>query len=598
MGRAFSEIISTELAAAPGITVILSAQMHAVERQTGVRPISAPGISAERPLAMLAGATEIGLGDFSVRGGKLRADLTIRNVQAGKAVKVLHVETGSGDIAGAASQLARQISAAAGSFSTTNSEAIQAYMTGLEDANISAESAQRAIAADPNFAPAYRMLAAAKVRQQDQAGALAVLADAAKRGSGMTPAERARNAVEEAALRNDAVGRRRALADLVKSVPGDMDAWRTLAELSFVGRDYGQAVTAFQKILELQPQDTEALNQLAYSYAYSGNLQAALSALQRFRELRPTDPNGLDSTGDAYLISGNPEEAGTFYLQAYQKDANFQGGGDIFKAAMAKLMSGDVAGADAIEKQGDEKHAAAHDPALPYRQAIWSWIAGRRKEAYQQMLEFAQTNENGPLKEAASGAYTQLAAWSLVLGNRAAAGEMAGKAVQQAGPKSAAVAVLMRFLTMPPASAAEWKTRADQLFRQAAGDALKDLWLTYALVLNNDFANATSTLESYRAKSIATDESLPVVHAWMLMETGKESEAAPLLRYNPPPPMTGPSLFTSLYFPRLYYLRAVLADKAGNRDEARKNYQLFLRLSGPTPLQWGEEQKAQKALAP
>ena len=232
MGRAFSEIISSELAAAPGVYAISSTQMHSLERQTGARPISAPGISSERTLALLSGANELGYGDFYIRGGKLRAALTLRDPATGQTVRVLHAESAAGDISGVASSLAHQISTAAGKYGSANASAIEAYIRGMEqgDAGTSGEFAARAIAADPNFGPAYRMLASAKAREQDREGALAVLGEAAKRGNAIPPAERARIALEAAGLENNMAARLHALAALVKEDPGDLETLRGLAE--------------------------------------------------------------------------------------------------------------------------------------------------------------------------------------------------------------------------------------------------------------------------------------------------------------------------------------------------------------------------------
>ena len=65
---------------------------------------------------------------------------------------------------------------------------------------------------------------------------------------------------------------------------------------------------------------------------------------------------------------------------------------------------------------------------------------------------------------------------------------------------------------------------------------------------------------------------------------------------NPVPNPAGPGPFAPFYMPRLFYLRGAAAAKEGKREEARSNYQLFLKLSGENPLVWGEEQKAQAAI--
>ena len=67
--------------------------------------------------------------------------------------------------------------------------------------------------------------------------------------------------------------------------------------------------------------------------------------------------------------------------------------------------------------------------------------------------------------------------------------------------------------------------------------------------------------------------------AWTLIETGRYQEAAPLLRSNPVPPATGVTVFTPLYFPRLYYLRGLAAEKSGKPQEAREAYRVFQQLS-------------------
>jgi hypothetical protein len=39
----------------------------------------------------------------------------------------------------------------------------------------------------------------------------------------------------------------------------------------------------------------------------------------------------------------------------------------------------------------------------------------------------------------------------------------------------------------------------------------------------------------------------------------------------------------SLYFPRIYDLRAQAAEKLGKAGEAQQNYAIFKKLSGPAP---------------
>jgi tetratricopeptide (TPR) repeat protein len=289
-------------------------------------------------------------------------------------------------------------------------------------------------------------------------------------------------------------------------------------------------------------------------------------------------------------------QAENLYLQAAKKDPSFETGGDLWKAAMARLMSGDVAGADALAQQYLQARQAAKDPVLEYRRAEWSWVSGRRKSACQALETFARAAANGPLREFASRAYSQLAVWSLVMGDRAAAAQLAQKGTLLAGPATAGAAMLARFLAEPPASASEWSVRAERVFPSASEDSLKSFALAYALLLGRQFQPASLLLKQlYDGRNPESDPSLPVMLAWASLETGRVNDAAPLLRLNPIPSISGMSLFAPFYFPRIYYLRGLLAEKQGKPDEARANYQLFRQLSGPDPLVWGEEQRAARA---
>src|ERR1700722_11386540 len=89
MGRGFSEIISGELAGSPQRYVVQWRALHSLDAALGKRPPTAPGISAERTLAMAAGADEILYGDFSVLRGMLRATVTQEDTTTRKTVRTI-----------------------------------------------------------------------------------------------------------------------------------------------------------------------------------------------------------------------------------------------------------------------------------------------------------------------------------------------------------------------------------------------------------------------------------------------------------------------------------------------------------------------------
>jgi tetratricopeptide (TPR) repeat protein len=602
MGRAFSEIVTAELAGAPGVYAIPSSQLHGLDRVLGPHPVSAPGISAEHTQALASGATRFGYGEYSVRQGRLSAQLTLEDPRTGKMTKVVSAgpsgHPGAGDVFAVASELARQVSRGVAPFGTNSMPALKAYVAAKESdtAAATAQNLEQAIAADPNFGPPYRLLAQLKAQQQDRAAAEALLGQALAHAGAMPPAERARLQVEAANLHGDFAARKSALATLAGLEPNDPATWRSLAESSMSQRQYQEAVSSYRKLLEVEPEDVNAINQLGYAAAYAGSFDSGLDELRRYQALRPAEANPLDSQGDVNLLAGRLHEAESLYLQAARKDPNFQSGGDLWKAAIARLMTGDVGGADTLAQQYMQAREAAKDPVLDYRKAEWAWVSGRRKSAWQGLETFARGAENGPLREIASRAYSQLAVWSLVMGDGAAAAQLAQKGALLAGPSSAGAAMVARFLAQPPASSTEWSVRAERAFPNASEGPLKDFALAYALLLGQQFQPASPLLKQlYDGANPQGDPGLPAMLAWTCLETGRTAEAAPLLRLNPIPSAGGVSLFDPFYFPRIYYLRGWLAEKQGKPDEARANYRLFRQLSGPDPLIWGEEQRASRA---
>ena len=585
MGRAFAEILTAELADARDLRMVSSSRLHSYSQALGVRPASAPGISAERPLALAAGATRIVYGDYTPRPGRVTARLTIEDPASGRMIRVL--STSAPDVYNAATNLASQIAEPVEPFPTRNQEALRAYATALEsDGPAAFAQLEQAIASDPNFGSPYELLAQFKAQRQDRAGAEAALEAALARGDAIRKADRARIRFDLANLRGDAPARLQALDELTSITPRDATAWRSLGDTLMAAHDYPKAADAYRKSVVLEQDDVNSWNQLGYASAYSGDMSAAMNALRRYQSLRPADANPIDSLGDVSLLGGRLGEAEGFYLEASKK-APALSHADLFKAAMARLMTGDIAGADALAKNYADARAASRDPQAPLFQAEWSWLTGRRRQALREMGEVAQSS-TAPLNLQAAN---QIALWNLMLGDRAAA----GRAVESVQPPAAAA--IPRFLLLPPASPAEWAGRGAALLPNPAAAAIRDTAVSTALLLARDFAGASPVLKQlYDSPASVSDPSAPIALAWTLIETGRTGDAVPLLRWNPIPPPGGPGALVSLYFPRLYYLRAIAAAKDGKGSEARSDYQLFLKLSGPDPLLWGEEQKAKAAL--
>jgi tetratricopeptide (TPR) repeat protein len=304
--------------------------------------------------------------------------------------------------------------------------------------------------------------------------------------------------------------------------------------------------------------------------------------LRGYEELRPGAPNPLDSLGDVHFVLGHYGEAEQFYLAARAKAPGFLNGSELLKAAQARLMTGDVARATALFNRFLAERQANHDPFAEYQVAAWSWQTGARRAAIERVDRLARAAETGTLREVASHAVAQAALWLLELGDGAAAAEHARKAVAEGGPATPAATALIAFLTQPGGAA----------FPETAQPLLKDYARAYALLFSKSFQPAVQVLEEiYRRPTSELDDGLGVLLAWAYEETGRWQKAEALLRINPLPQAPGLGTFSSLYFPRLFFLRGALLDKEGQPRDAVRNYRLFSTLSGADGEIWGEERR-------
>ena len=593
-----AEILTVQISASRNIYAISPNVLHLLNRMFGSRPSNSPGVSAERTQALAAGANRLVYGQFALVNGRLRVDAVIEDPAARRMVQTLSA-SGPLDqgIIPIADTLARRISPESRPFGTRSQQALQEYVAVLEspDASGVADRLAAAIQADANFGQAYVAWVQLAIAQKDLGTAERVLAQARARGTSIPEQDRLRLAVEEATMRGDSASRERALHDLLRVYPADPTLHRNLGELALNRREYDKGAAYLTTAAVIRPDDPAVLNLLGYAEAYRGDLRAAVNALRQYEKLRSDEANPLDSLGDVHFHLGQFSEAEQFYLKAHEKNPNFLSGGDELKAAHARLMTGDLTGADKLFDKYIEGRRAASDPAIEYRKAEWWWITGRRDRALSGLETFAHAAEKGPLRSLSARSYAQLALWNLEMGGKEPARQLAARAAELAPSETGGTAVI-RFLTEPDASPTEWSVRAERMFPDSSPATLKDFALAYALLFAKEFERAAPVLRQIYQRSGQTSPGVPVLLAWAYIETGRYQDAAPLLRRNPIPEPTGLALFNSLHFPRLFYLRGRMLEHSGKGEEAKRYYRFFLNLSGPQPLKFGEEHRARQAL--
>ncbi len=548
-GRALSEVASAEI--------------------TGSAHIQPLPVASARESA-LGGATSALRGYFTLAGGRLRLSVSREDLSSGRVTGTFTGEDAfPGGLFRLAGALARWIDPNARAFDTQSVSALESYAEGLEAAEPGEQAAcfERSVAADPNFGAPYVAWARSLVARGDRAGAQGVIERVRARGNQMAEARRAELDLLASALAGDPAGRRRALLVLGRVMPADAGVFRQLASEDMAARRYDAAADSWRRATALDPLDGPSWNQLGYTEALRKNLEGARKALLEYQRLAPKEANPSDSLGDVHYYLGAFHDAEKYYLDAYEKAPAFMGGTDLYKAACARLMTGDVRGADEMFRRYASARRAGQDPVAGYREAEWLYLTGRRTSAAEQMKRFAASTR---IPELLSLAASQLAVWDLEAGARQEAAAWAAKAAAAAGsPSSRQLAELCLALS---GSAAPQRAPAGALGERAA---------MLGSLLAKRFADAIPGLKTLVEKSDPLGaERFDVLLAWALVETGHTREAAPLLETYGVPQAGVQDPFAGLSFPRVFQLKGEVLEKQGHPREAAEMRQIFRRLSG------------------
>lgn len=317
--------------------------------------------------AYAVNATRFLHGYFTGRPGALRFEVETEDASRHKMVAQT-AETG--DVLVAMNAVAKQFDSGAHSFSTTNEDALAAWGRG---------DFERAVTLDPNFGAAWLSWTESLAARGEKTEASDVARRALAQPELRSAVDRANIEVAAATLSGDTAARIQALGKLIAVTPNDVGLLTTLAETELNARKFADAAAAFQKILAIDPASAGAMNSLGYAQAMAGDLDGARKSFEDYGRQPGQKTNSLDSLGEAYFMNGKFGEAEKYFLQSDQLDPTFLAGADLYKAAWARALAGDLAGADAILKRYlDSRH---NDPLRAWREAAWLYATGRREQA-------------------------------------------------------------------------------------------------------------------------------------------------------------------------------------------------------------------------
>jgi tetratricopeptide (TPR) repeat protein/TolB-like protein len=106
--------------------------------------------------------------------------------------------------------------------------------------------------------------------------------------------------------------------------PNEKDAYRALGDIYRSHRvDLGKAVENYRKVIEIDPLDKFAYNQLAYAYQEMGDIDNYIWAIYQYMALAPDEANPYDSRADLYAYSGKVDKAIESYEEALKRKPDF-----------------------------------------------------------------------------------------------------------------------------------------------------------------------------------------------------------------------------------------------------------------------------------
>ncbi|MGH9720750.1 MAG: hypothetical protein ACRD8O_11105 [Bryobacteraceae bacterium] len=549
-----------------GVARQLASQLRAVPRDGA-------DVSAERTAALTSGVGRLIHGYVFRAGARLVLRAFVEQSPSSFRAEEASGDAGGG-VASLAAAMARRINPSSQPLYSPNDAALAAFAAGLDsrDTAQAAAAFEKAVGLDPSFGPSYVAWIELALRRQDRAEAARILAIARQRAASLEPRDRLRLELEAAFVSGDRAAYVKSLSAIVELDPSDPDLLRRLGAEEQLLKHFPRAIAHYRQALALSS-DPGLLNEIAYAQSWAGDFAGAVETLRQYERLRPDDPNVYDSAGEIHFVFGKFKEAEGFYRRAYEKNPGFLRGATLAKAAFARLMTGDINGAAQIK---EERLRTLPPVEAAFRRAEWLHYAGKREEARRQMETVARSGSSA----SKSFAHIQLAVWFLQAGDRVRAGEQARLAAASAAmPANAAYAGVCTFLAMPSATPDEWTRRADVYFAKAI--PLKNLALAYAFLLDGHFGAAEPLLRVLESSARPNaPETAPVLLAWALVGSGRADEAAPLIERTPVWEVVSPAPFQAMALPRIFELRAKVAEKKGDRTGAERNRKLFEALSG------------------
>jgi serine/threonine protein kinase/Tfp pilus assembly protein PilF len=213
---------------------------------------------------------------------------------------------------------------------TTDSiEAYNLYLKGVEEyykiyLDVAQESLEKAVAIDPTFASAYRILALVHHQSDNPKAREEALKKAKAFSEKATEKERLFIEATYAALVDFDVSQSlNFFNSIVEKYPKEKRAYFWIGVNYYLRGITDKAIEAFEKSLELDPDYGETMNMIAYAYAQREDYDEAIAYFEKYTSLYPDDANPLDSMAELYFQIGRLDDAIAKYKETLEIKSDF-----------------------------------------------------------------------------------------------------------------------------------------------------------------------------------------------------------------------------------------------------------------------------------
>jgi tetratricopeptide (TPR) repeat protein len=427
------------------------------------------------------GATEVLRTTVENRNGRIRIQGTVTDLATQRNRQVFRIEgSSSGGLLPSVNALATRLNDGATYFSTKNDLALRAFVGAAETSDFRTRIGMldQAIRVDPSFGLAYLALADTLAQaRQDSAPLVAI---AASHRSSFTPLDRVRYDLVSARLSHAPLSKQEQAARAILQIaPNDLDALAALGSARFLTGDRTAGQQALNRALELSPGNLNLRQQLAQGLLETRRFADAEKVLLR--------------------IDNNPA-----VLPAL---------------ATCILLEGDVNRADVVFN----RYLALRPPndrLAPIFRATWLAISGRAAKAIDGLQS---ANFDDPALR--SLAESQIAILQLMVGDSAAAKRSAGLAAQlDKRPLSFGAVTLL--ITHGGDSAASWR---DQVSALGLREQPAQIVLGYGFFLNHHYDEAAGIWQQILLRSGGADLPARAMLSASLERQGRAADARNVL---------------------------------------------------------------------